>query len=216
MGTSIAVADIQVGTRHRRDMGDIAALANSIADVGLLHPIVVTPDGQLIAGERRLLAYQRLERERIPATVIDLDQIIRGEFAENVFRKVFTPSESADIADALEPLERQAAKARQQAHGGTAPGRKHSGEIPRSVDRRALDHVARVVGKDRKTIAKAREIRDAAKAEPARFGKLQEDMDRTGRVDGPYKRLRVARQAAAIRAEPAALPRQRALPGDRR
>jgi ParB family chromosome partitioning protein len=51
---------IAVGTRHRRDMGDLDALAASIADVGLLQPIVVLPDGTLIAGERRLRAAQQL------------------------------------------------------------------------------------------------------------------------------------------------------------
>jgi len=49
-------------------------------------------------------------------------------------------------------------------------------------------------------------VRDAAKADPERFGKLAVDMDRTGRVDGPFKRLKVARQAAAIRAEPPPFP----------
>jgi hypothetical protein len=32
--------------------------------------------------------------------------------------------------------------------------------------------------------------------QPGKFGKLKEDMDRTGRVDGPFKRLKVMRQAA--------------------
>jgi ParB-like chromosome segregation protein Spo0J len=50
----MAIADIKVGKRHRRDLGDIAALAESIKAVGLLHPIVVQPDGKLIAGARRL------------------------------------------------------------------------------------------------------------------------------------------------------------------
>ena len=93
----IPVADIEVGARHRHDMGNIDELAQNIAELGLLHPIVVTPprDGrwQLIAGARRLLAYRKLGRERIPATVLDLDQIVRGEYAENFFRKAFTPSE---------------------------------------------------------------------------------------------------------------------------
>lgn len=203
--TQIPVADVQVGTRHRRDMGDIVALAQSIAEIGLLHPVVVTPGGQLIAGERRLRAYRELGRERIPATVLDLAQVVRGEYAENFFRKTFTPSEMADIADALEPAERAAAKERQREHGGTAPG-KHSGEIPLSVPGRALDQISRVVGADRKTITKAREVRDAAKAEPERFGKLAADMDRTGRVNGPHKRLKVALQAEAIRAEPPPFP----------
>ena len=33
---------IRIGERHRKDMGDIDGLARSIADVGLLHPIVIT------------------------------------------------------------------------------------------------------------------------------------------------------------------------------
>ena len=206
--TSLPITDIQVGDRHRREMGDIQALAQSIADIGLLHPVVVTPAGQLIAGERRLLAYRHLGRERIPATVLDLDRIVRGEYAENFCRKAFVPSEYADIADALLPIEEAQAKERQR-EGGQLFGRGHPigpGKFPEAIQGRALDHVARAVGKDRKTITKAREVRDAAKADPARFGKLADDMDRTGLVSGPHKRLKVARAAEAIRAEPPPYP----------
>jgi hypothetical protein len=48
-----AIADIIVGERHRRDLGDIAGLAASMADIGLLHPITVDQDGRLLAGARR-------------------------------------------------------------------------------------------------------------------------------------------------------------------
>ena len=202
--TSLPVADIKVGSRHRRDLGDIDALAQNIAEVGLLHPIVVTPVGLLIAGERRLDAYQKLGRERIPVTVLDLDQIVRGEYAENFFRKAFTPSEIADIADALEPIERAKAKERR------LNGLKHGSRLAKSAARgavgRALDHVGRIVGANRDTIIKARAVRDAAKAEPGRFSKLAADMDRSGRVNGPFKRLKVMRQAAVIRAEPPPYP----------
>ena len=71
---------------------------------------------------------------------------------------------------------------------------------------RALDKVAGVVGKHRTTIAKAEAIVDAAEAEPEKFGKLLDDMDRTGRVNGPYKRLKVMQQAELIRAEPPPMP----------
>ena len=60
----LLVAEIIVGTRHRRDMGDLASLSRSIADVGLLHPIVVTPDSRLIAGERRLRACTSMDGRR--------------------------------------------------------------------------------------------------------------------------------------------------------
>ena len=44
----------RVGDCHRRDMGDIEAPARSMADLGLLQPIVIRPDDRLIAGHRRL------------------------------------------------------------------------------------------------------------------------------------------------------------------
>ena len=72
------VASIIVGSRFRKVTGDINALARSIADIGLLHPIAVTPDGRLIAGARRLLAFKHLGKTEIPVHVVDLDEIIRG------------------------------------------------------------------------------------------------------------------------------------------
>jgi ParB/Sulfiredoxin domain len=55
----IADIDIKVGDRHRHDLGDISGLAASIAEIGLPHPVVIRPDGTLIAGERRLAALKR-------------------------------------------------------------------------------------------------------------------------------------------------------------
>ena len=63
------ISEIKVGTRHRRDLGDIDKLASSIRDIGLLHPIVISSDGQLIAGLRRLEAYKLLGRAEIPVTI---------------------------------------------------------------------------------------------------------------------------------------------------
>lgn len=51
---------ITVGTRHRADLGDIAALIESIQREGLLQPITVTPDGVLVCGRRRLEALRQL------------------------------------------------------------------------------------------------------------------------------------------------------------
>jgi N6-adenosine-specific RNA methylase IME4 len=191
-----SIADIKVGSRHRRDMGDVKALAASIADIGLLHPIVVLPDGRLVAGERRLEAAKLLGWEQIPANVIDLDAVARGEFAENAVRKDFTLSEAVAIKRTLEPMERAAAQERMLTG-------KPSGNFPKG---RALDKVAKVVGKDRATLAKAEAVVDAAEAEPERFGKLLADMDRSGKASGPYKRLQAITQAATIRDEPPPLP----------
>ena len=38
------ISEIQLGNRHRKDMGDIEALAQSIQEEGLLQPIGITPD----------------------------------------------------------------------------------------------------------------------------------------------------------------------------
>ena len=60
MTDSRTIDSIIVGKRHRREIGDIASLARSIGEIGLLHPVVITPKGELIAGERRLRAMQQL------------------------------------------------------------------------------------------------------------------------------------------------------------
>jgi N6-adenosine-specific RNA methylase IME4 len=194
------VKEIRVGKRHREDLGDIDALAASIAHVGLLHPIVIRPDGRLIAGERRLAACKRLGWTHIPATVVALDDIVRGEFAENAVRKDFTLSEAVAIKTTLESIEAKEAKQRQ----GTRTD-KHPGKFPKSSKGRAADKAAKVTGLSR-TLEKAKAVVDAAEAEPERFGKLKEDMDRTGRANGPFKRLKVIRQAEEIRKEPPPLP----------
>src|SRR5215471_16666257 len=134
---ALPIASIVVGDRHRHDMGDLAELAANIADVGLLHPIVVRPDGMLIAGERRLKACAALGWADIPVTVVDLDDIKRGELSENVHRKAFLPSEIEAIRRALMPVEAAVAKER-MAEGGK--GGKLS--QPSTEPERARDKVA--------------------------------------------------------------------------
>jgi ParB family chromosome partitioning protein len=56
--------------RLRRDLGEIEELAQNIAIVGLLHPIVVTADGRLVAGARRLAAVMLLGWKEIPVTIM--------------------------------------------------------------------------------------------------------------------------------------------------
>src|SRR5438270_362786 len=108
------IRDIKLSRRFRQDMGDLQPLADSINEVGLLHPIVVDKGNRLIAGARRLRACRDLLKwQKIPATVIDLEKIVRGEAAENFVRKDFTLSEAVAIKQAVEPLIRAEAKQRQ-------------------------------------------------------------------------------------------------------
>ena len=124
---------------------------------------------------------------------------LRIEIEENALRKDLTQSELADMqAHIVAELRKH-----------TTPGRRTdldqtSGQACPEV------HITEVVGKlfgeGRKQVEKRIAVVKAARAEPEKFGVLQEAMDRSGRVNWPYKRLKVIRQAAIIRAEPPPLP----------
>lgn len=99
----LKIADIKVGHRHRKDMGDLKSLADSIRQVGFLQPIGVTEKLELVFGERRLRAHKDiLKKKTILARIVDVPSIINGEYAENEIRKDFTPSERVAIAKAIE------------------------------------------------------------------------------------------------------------------
>ena len=99
----LKIADIKVGNRHRKDMGSLQELAQSIQEEGLLQPIGVTEKMQLVFGERRLQATRDiLKKKTILARIVDVTSIIAGEYAENEIRKDFTPSERVAIAKAIE------------------------------------------------------------------------------------------------------------------
>lgn len=198
------IADIKINGRHRKELGDIQSLANSIREIGLLHPVVVKPDGTLIAGERRIAAYKELGKVDIPATIVsnlnDAVLAIKAERDENTCRKDFVPSEAVAVAETLEPLEREKAKERQQKSGGANPGSVKFSEPP------ALDKVASAVGMTRPTLTKAKEVVQAAKREPEKYQPLVAEMDRTGKVNGAHKKLVVMQQAEQIRQEPPPTP----------
>lgn len=99
----IKIADIKVGKRHRKDMGDLHVLAASIKEEGLLQPIGVTSDMKLVFGERRLRAQRDiLKKKTILARIVNVRSIVTGEYAENEIRNDFTPSERVAIATAIE------------------------------------------------------------------------------------------------------------------
>ena len=59
--------------RHRRDLCDIAGLAESTEDIGLLHAITVDQHGNLLAGRRRLEAARLLGWDTIPVNVMEVE-----------------------------------------------------------------------------------------------------------------------------------------------
>jgi N6-adenosine-specific RNA methylase IME4 len=201
------ISDIIIGERCRKAMGDIVGLANSIDSIGLLHPVVIDASDHLIAGERRIRAFQMLGRKSIPASVVDIPAIVRGELHENSIREDFRFKEVYSIYLAAAPAEIEAALARK------AQGRKISlRQISSSFDGKRApqtrDKVAKFCGVSGRTLEKIIAVMEAAEAEPDNelFAKLVEDMDRTRNANGPFKRLQVARKSAEIRREIPPLP----------
>lgn len=204
------ISEIMVGPRVRRDMGDLDALAASIADVGLLQPIVVKPDGTLVAGQRRLEACKRLGWDDVPVHVVctasDALKALKAERDENTCRKDFTPSEAVAVAEGIEPLERQAARER------LAVRSEKFSEV--NAKGNALDFTAAAVGMSRPTLQKAREVVAAAEREPERYEPIREQMDRTGKVDGAYKELRRAMRQETQKAPPLPTAKYRVVYAD--
>ena len=101
--TPIPIDSIKIGSRFRKDLGDIASLAEDIRKIGLLHPIVINQNRELICGLRRIEAFKSLVKSEIPAHIVNLDDIIKGEISENTQRKDFSLEEIIQIKKAVEP-----------------------------------------------------------------------------------------------------------------
>jgi hypothetical protein len=77
------IDEIVIGRRHRREMGDIAALAASIRDDTQLQPIVIRPVGTLFSGARRSQAFKLLGLTKVSGTINDrVVPTLGGRFAK--------------------------------------------------------------------------------------------------------------------------------------
>lgn len=100
--TSIVVSDTAMQSKRRGayDAAALEELARSIAETGLMHPIVVRPLApnhvhsgiakyELIAGERRYLATEKLGQDHILTRIVDLttEQVLRAQMVENIHRE---------------------------------------------------------------------------------------------------------------------------------
>jgi N6-adenosine-specific RNA methylase IME4/ParB-like chromosome segregation protein Spo0J len=212
--TKLEAIDVQ--GRSRIDMGDLQALATSIERIGLLHPIVVTPDNKLVVGRRRLEAYKLLQRAEIPVNIAtnlnDLTLLLEAERDENTARKAYTPEEAVHLGLRIEEVAKTLTKEAQRAGGKEQGGDKRSahaknnqggGNSPkpkRDDSKRTTGQAALAVGLDRRTYEKAKVVVATGDRQ------LIAEMNRTGKVDGAYRKHVVQQKAAAIAAEPPPLP----------
>lgn len=111
----IDINQIKVSDRIRKDFGNIEELAADIQANGLINPIVITPDYQLIAGERRLRAHFFNNAEKVLVRIMDINDAehqLRLEISENEHRKEFSFSERVEWGKRLEVIEQIKAKER--------------------------------------------------------------------------------------------------------
>ncbi|MEE1773339.1 ParB/RepB/Spo0J family partition protein [Streptomyces sp. JV185] len=106
----IPLGFITPNPRQPREVFDedaLAELVTSIKEVGLLQPVVVRKVGperyELIMGERRWRACQKVELERIPAIVraTDDEKLLLDALLENLHRAQLNPLEEAAAYDQL-------------------------------------------------------------------------------------------------------------------
>ncbi|MDR0441975.1 MAG: ParB N-terminal domain-containing protein [Treponema sp.] len=100
----ISIESIIVKNRIRKDMGDIADLAESLKKYGQISPIAINKKNELIAGGRRLEAAKLLGWESIEVTVVDVHgklEQLEMEMEENIQRREFNPAELADASEKL-------------------------------------------------------------------------------------------------------------------
>jgi len=67
----LRIEEIKVGTRIRREIGDLSRLMESIDEMGLLQPVIVNAENELLGGLRRLEACRQLGWSEIEVIVVD-------------------------------------------------------------------------------------------------------------------------------------------------
>lgn len=90
----------------RQVMGDLSELMASIAEKGVIEPLIVRRKDdrfQIVAGERRYQAAVQVGLQEMPVIIRDADdgELLEIALIENIQRKDLTPFEEADALQAL-------------------------------------------------------------------------------------------------------------------
>lgn len=130
----VPVNEIRIPKTHRAiDPARVAAMAQSILEMGLLEPVGLTSDRVLIYGAHRVAAYRQMGRATIPAMIHNLDtlRLNLAEIDENIQRQNLTALEEAqaqarrkEIFEALHPQSVPVTK-----RGGPGRGKKTSDKL---------------------------------------------------------------------------------------
>lgn len=169
----IPLNSIDTSDRVRQDFGDIDALMNSIAEVGLIQPIVINRDLKLIAGERRLKALTKLGVTELAHEIHfvyndeqDPLQLKAMEVEENVRRKNLTWQEEVLAKKKLLDI-------MQELHGSPSGGRpKNTDLIGETTPGFGINKLAALLGESTATASRDVELADLILAVP-KLGKQE-------------------------------------------
>jgi len=167
---NISISAIKVNRRIRKEAKDILELAINIQEVGLIHPISIDSENNLLCGLRRLEACKLLGWTEIEAKVFPLDV----EADENLFRQEFTPEEKVKGLERIG--EREKVKAEERMKAGIPS--------PTLGKGRATIAVAQKVGWGHTTYEKAKAVIDSGQE------KLIDMMNREGNVNKAYRYIK--------------------------
>ncbi|QFP41646.1 chromosome partitioning protein ParB [Borrelia miyamotoi] len=93
----IDLEQIRIKRRIRQNIGDTTTLKESIKKHGLIYPIIIDKNKNLIAGFRRYQVLKELGYKEVEVKVIPIENkktLLEIELDENNVRKSFTKSES--------------------------------------------------------------------------------------------------------------------------
>ena len=158
----IGIADIDRTGRIRTNYGDIEALANTMLEVGLEQPILITPTMKLVKGERRIQSFESLGATVIPFVMLDVDDLIAAGFIATGARKDYTTREIGKIIELIDKKRILGRPAKDAA-------------VP-SLTGKTVNIVSKITGDSPAQLTKIKKIIDSADEHPE-YEKFLDDLD---------------------------------------
>ena len=164
---NVKLDDIKVGERFREDMGDLEALAADIKKWGIVQPLSINQNYELLAGGRRYHAAREAGFTEVPVIILETENELQAreiELLENIARQDFSWQEKVRLTKRIHELQ-------QEIHGDKWSKRQTATLLPSS----------RTITRDRIELAEAMEVvpelADAKTEDEAnrRWKKLQEE-----------------------------------------
>ena len=140
----IEISKIKISDRIRTDEGNMDALVADIKENGLISPIAVTQDYELLAGWRRLNACKKLGWTEIEANVMSVEDALaklKIEISENNVREPFTFSENVRWIEMLKNEYQKRAEANSRANLKDSGSPSVSSETVGRVNQKVADEL---------------------------------------------------------------------------